>query len=75
MYKELALLKNFNGSWDYIFDISKTEINPILQIEDAITFLISEFDLLNHDDILVEENEIFILTTDPLPCFNCGDSK
>jgi hypothetical protein len=71
MYKELVLVKNDRNKWDYIFDIGKTETNPISTNEDAVSFLSQEFKTIVNENIIIENEEIYILMETQLPCKNC----
>ncbi len=73
MDKELILIKNINNTWDFVFDIAKTINNPLNTNEDCINFLLNEFSFLKLNDILIDNEEIYILLEEPLPCANCGN--
>jgi phage-related protein len=75
MYRELVMIKNLRDSWDFTFDVSKTEFANIYTIDECISFLLSEFDFINTDDIVINTDEIYLNLKEPLPCINCGNSK
>jgi hypothetical protein len=75
MYKELVMIKNYRNSWDYIFDVSITELNPIYTTDDAINLI--KLKLIGEDicEFIVSDDEIYIITNIPIECKNCGDTK
>jgi hypothetical protein len=73
IYKELVMLIE-NNYWQYIMDISKSTFLNLETVEQAIEFLNIEYSNISFD-LEINENEIYILTQDPIPCVNCQQSK
>jgi hypothetical protein len=72
MYKELILVKN-NNFWDYVFDISKSIDKNISTNDDIINFVTTEFKDYSYSDILILENEVYIMLNDKLDTVNPGE--
>jgi hypothetical protein len=73
-YKELVMLKNNLGGWDYVLNIAITEEFPIYTTDDAITLINTALgEVIN--DYVVTDSEIFVITSTPIGCKNCGDPK
>lgn len=69
MRKELVMV--FNGQiWDYVFDVSKSINENLDTNEKAIDFINLEMSNINFT-IDINDNMMFILTTDEIPCVNC----
>lgn len=75
MNKELIFVKNNNFSWDYVFDISKSIHKNISTNEDIINFISIEFENYSYSDIIILENEVYIVLNDKLNTINPGDNE
>jgi hypothetical protein len=75
MYKELIFIKNNNGFWDYVFDISKSIHKNISTEEDIVNFVEIEFEDYSYSDILFWENEVYILLDNKLNTINPGEKE
>jgi len=71
MIKQLVMVKDINNNWSYILDISLTER---LSVSDQEAIVILQNDLnIDVNSILIEENEIYVLLNEPIPCRNCEE--
>ena len=75
MYKELVMLKNNRGSWDYILNIGLTELVHIHNNQDAINLVTFDLSPMHIHEFVVTENEIYVITNTKIICRNCGDIK
>lgn len=73
MIKQLIMIKDINNNWSYIFNVSLTEgLN--LSDQEAITILQNELNI-DVNSILIEENEIYVLLDEEIPCINCEEEE
>ena len=75
MYKELIFVKNHNGFWDYVFDVSKSIHKNIYTKDDIVNFVEIEFEDYSYSDILFGENEVYILFNNKLNAINPGEKE
>jgi hypothetical protein len=70
IYKELVAIKTGN-MWFYTMDRSITN-NQFVTIEEIRTIINQEYSLFN---VTIDErdNEIYILSENPIPCKNCDN--
>ena len=71
MIKQLVMVKDINNNWSYIFDISLTERRNVSDKE-AIGILQNDL-TIDVNSILIEENEIYVLLDEEIPCRNCEE--
>ena len=69
MIKQLVMVKDINNNWSYIFDISLTERRNVSD-QEAIGILQNDL-TIDVNSILIEENEIYVLLDEEIPCRNC----
>lgn len=74
MYKELIFVNNQN-KWNFVLDISLTEHKNLYEVEDVQNFINSYFNSVDIVDILIDAGEVFLVTNQPIPCFNCSETK
>ncbi len=69
MKKELVMV--FNGEmWDYVFDISKSIYANLDTDKKAIDFINMQMETIDFS-INIENNMMFIITDNEMPCNNC----
>jgi hypothetical protein len=71
MIKQLVMVKDINNNWSYIFDISLTERRNVSD-QEAIGILQNDL-TIDVNSILIEENEIYVLLDEEIPCRNCEE--
>lgn len=65
------MVKDINNNWSYIFDISLTERRNVSD-QEAIGILQNDL-TIDVNSILIEENEIYVLLDEEIPCRNCEE--
>lgn len=71
MIKQLVMVKDINNNWSYIFDISLTERRNVSD-QEAVGILQNDL-TIDVNSILIEENEIYVLLDEEIPCRNCEE--
>ena len=71
MIKQLVMVKDINNNWSYIFDISLTERRNVSD-QEAVGILQNDLNI-DVNSILIEENEIYVLLDEEIPCRNCEE--
>lgn len=71
MIKQLVMVKDINNNWSYIFDISLTERRNASD-QEAVGILQNDLNI-DVNSILIEENEIYVLLDEEIPCRNCEE--
>lgn len=62
MYKELILVKDINNYWISVHCYELTKNMQITNIDQAIVLVRDKFQELQHGEVLIEGNDVFILT-------------
>ena len=73
-YKELMMTKFIDSDlWTYVMDRSKTEEKNIDTFEKAKVIIDADYASTITYTLVEEDNKIYMITDQPLPCRNCGD--